>query len=160
MLRMIGIAVLFFCALYTGFELSASLKRTLRLLRGVHAFLRYAETQIECRGASYSDINASFPDSGTYPPYFTQLVREGGIGLLLNNAQTKSSLPEDAYSALEAFESAAGKSGREGQLAEIKQCSASVMASLERLSEEFPKKSKMYISLSAAAGLMLGILLL
>ena len=160
MLRITGIAILFACVLYTGLELSASLKRSISLLRAIHAFLRHAQTQIEFRGASYSEIYAAFPDSKAYPPTFVPALRNGGLNAFLSAKDTVKRLPEDAYSALSAFADAAGKSGREGQLAEIKLCANAVSDALNRLSEDFPKKSKLYVSLSITAALMLSILLI
>ncbi len=160
MLRLMGIGILFIGIVYTGFELSASLNRVIKLLRAVSSFLRYAVSQIENCNAGYREIYNSFPENPSYPDFFIPAIKSGGLIAVLEYKNIRAQLPEAAVCAIETFALSAGKSGREGQLSEIKVCNETVTAILKQLTKEFPQKSKMYISLAVSFGLMLGILLI
>lgn len=153
-LKIIGLALLFLTAVYTGQITSSVYRLKLRNTESFMHFIQFACDQIDYYRLPTDEIYRKF-DCKELQKF---LIKAGTDGFC--EALKICVLPEKVFEILNEYGSELGKSDREQQLHNCSYTLNMLKCEAEKIRDELPKQIKLCNSLSIAAGLMIVIALI
>ncbi len=146
MLKLIGLALISFVCLgvgYDGFKkVRAGAKNTESFLR----LVRHIESEISYKSPPLCEIYARFDDENFKEQGIIELLCKKGLDFAIESIG--KSCDAEAMKIVRSFCAELGKNGRDGQISLCKRTAEELDLICRKVSDEAPKKAKVYLCLS------------
>lgn len=159
MLTAVGTVAVCLSAIGLGSSYASSLKREKESLGGLLSLCERIETRIECFRQPLPEIYRDLDDRRLDPEFLHDL-KESGLSYALTRNRRRLCIRQELYSELLSFASELGKSYAEGQVRLCRKYEARLRDSLEGIEASLPSRTRLSLTLSAAAAAMAAILFL
>ena len=156
----IGTVLTCLCIFGLGRSYSLYIKKESANLRALILLIERIRTRIECFRQPLCDIYDGFSNDALDPIGFTDDLKTNGLSFALIKNRSALCLRNDTFALLNEFALSLGKSYASEQVRLCLDTKESLNERLSQIERELPSKSRLSLTLSAAAAAMTAILFL
>lgn len=160
MIKIVGILLISVAAIGFGMLYSYSLRLEYKRLLGFQKLISLIRTRIECFNQPLSEIYTDFSEESLDECGFTAELKRSGYVPALCKYKDHLTIRSEILAVLADFGSGLGKSFSEEQIRHCDRYISVIEEKVSELEKELPIKSKTARALSAAAAIMIAIILI
>lgn len=160
MISIIGTVITCLSLISFGYSHIIALRKERQNLRGIISLVDRIRTRIECFRQPLADIYEDFSCECLDLMGFTNDLKESGLTFALMKNKSSLAIDNDAFALVSEYSRSLGKSYADDQVRLCIDCKEKLERHLEKIEGDLPQKTRLSLTLSAAAAAMTAILFL